>query len=64
MLKIAHHGLFDSEVVQKLERYPSVLGGNEVGLLQGLDRSGRKIAEIAYRRSDKIQLSAHGVPSL
>ena len=64
MLKIAYHRLFYLKVIEELERDARILGGNEVAVVECFNRARRKIAEISYRCSDNIQLSAHLLPSV
>ena len=44
MLMIAHHGLFDLEVVQQLQRHPLILCGDEIHRGESFNGAGREIA--------------------
>ena len=47
MLVVADQRLLDIEMVQQLHRHTGILGGDEVGVLQRLHGTGRKIPQIA-----------------
>ena len=56
---IAHHGLFDLEVVQQLQRHPLILCGDEIHRGEGFNGAGGEVAQIADGCGDKIKRTAH-----
>ena len=60
VLVVAHARLFDLKVVEQLCGHARVLGGDEVGAAQRLECAHGQVAEVADRRADQIQCSAHG----
>ena len=44
---IAHHGLFDTQMVQDLQRHTGILGGDKIRLPQGLDDAFTQIPQIS-----------------
>ena len=47
VLVIADQRLFNLEMVQQLDRYAGILGGDEIGLLQRFHCAAGEIAQIA-----------------
>ena len=60
VLVVAHAWFFDLKMVEELRRHACVLGGDEVGTAQRFERAHGQVAEVADRRADQIQCSAHG----
>ena len=60
VLIVAHARFFDLKMVEELRRHARVLGGDEVGAAQRLECTHGQVAEVADRRADQIQCSAHG----
>ena len=60
VLIIAHHRLFQAQVVQQLQRHTGVFGGNKIRFCKGFRRAWGKVAQIADGRCHDIQSAAHG----
>lgn len=60
MLVVAHKRLFDFQIVQELQRYPRILGGDKVRLLERFAAAHGDIGQVSDGCRDKIEHSGHG----
>ena len=59
MLVVADKAFFNSQMIQKLQRYPGVLRCDEIRLGKSLGTSLGDIPQIADGRGDKVQHCGH-----